>query len=183
MLKCVIKDEDKLTPKDNDQLEKLLIPLFSWSYHFTQSFKNSHTLYYGTKPKWRLLLYDGKELIGSISIVERKISSPFPLVIGGLGNLGIKELYQGKNLSFLIFEKVHEFMKEKCIDISLLFCIERLKGLYVKIGYIQIDKPVIFHQEGKTEEECLALFHPLLVSPEQAKQIKQKGLDIGEESW
>lgn len=183
MLRCLVKEEDQLTQEEIKQLEELLVPLFSWSYHFSQSFINNHTLYYSSKPKWRLLLYDGKELIGTLSIVERKISSHYPLIVGGLGNLCIKESHQGKNLSACIFKKVHEFMREEGINMSLLFCVERLKGLYIRLGYQQTVKPVLFHQEGKTEEESLALFYPISVTLEQVNTVKQNGLDIGQGTW
>ena len=90
-MKYIFKEEAQINAKDFSKLEELLVPLFSFSYHFTQSYKQKGVLYFSSKPKWRLFVYDNDKLIGSLSIVDRKISKPFPLRVAGLGNLGIKE--------------------------------------------------------------------------------------------
>ena len=126
----------------------------------------------------------GDELIGSLSIVERNIKKPLELIIGGIGNLGIKETYQKQGLATLMLNQSHMFMKQNGINFSLLFCIERLKPIYIKAGYQQIEKPVTFTNEsGKIEREELALFFPLLLNEETVALIQSQGLFIGKGTW
>lgn len=183
MFKCLIKKEDQLTPEEFKQLENLLVPLFSFSYHFTQSYQKNHTLYYSSKPQWRFLLCDDGELVGSLSIVKRAINKPFPIVIGGVGNVGIKKSHQGQGLALLMLKKAHEFMKDKKINISLLFCTKERQGLYLKSGYIKTEKPVLFFSKGQQQEEPLALFLPLKITSEQTKDIQKNGLNISQGTW
>jgi len=183
MATCVIKEEQEITRNEREQLKQLLLPLFSWSYHFTQSYQKNHTLYFSSKPQWRLFLYEEKTLVGSLSMVRRKVSTPFPLWIGGVGSLGIKESHQGRGLAVCMLEQTHAFLKKQGIHLSLLFCIEEKRRLYEKAGYLQIQKPVTYFSKGKREEEPLAFFFPLLLSPEQTSTIQHEGLHIGRGSW
>ncbi|MCL5675685.1 MAG: GNAT family N-acetyltransferase [Patescibacteria group bacterium] len=134
MFDFVFKEEDRLTKEEKQLLTQLLVPLFSFSYHFSQSYNKNKQLYYSSKPRWQLLLYHGKELVGSLSIVKRHLPKPFPVLVGGIGNLGIKENHQKKGLSLLMLKKTNEFMKKNGMQLSLLFCVEKLKGLNIKAG-------------------------------------------------
>jgi predicted N-acetyltransferase YhbS len=184
MYEYIFKGEDDLSKKDREQLRDLLVPLFSFSYHFTQSYQREGRLYYSSKPKWRLLVKDGNELIGSLSIVERHITKPFDLTIGGIGNVGVAQNYQKKGLATGMLHEAHGFMKQKGINLSLLFCIERLKPVYIKAGYLQIKKPVTYIDgNGKPGKEELALFFPISLDRKTAALIQFHGLDIGRGTW
>lgn len=184
MFDYIFKEEDSLLKEDKQQLEKLLVPLFSFSYHFTQSYKKEGKLYYSSKPKWRLLVKSNGELIGSLSIVKRHIKEPSGLIVGGIGNVGVKETFQKQGLVTRMLNKSHLFMKKNGINFSLLFCIERLKSVYIKAGYRQIEKSVTFSDENsRINKEELALFFPVLINKEDVTLIQFHGLNIGEGTW
>lgn len=183
MLTCLLKEENSLSLEDKRQLKELLVPLFSFSYHFSQSYHKNHTLYYSSKPTWRILLYQRKELVGSLSIVVRRINQPFSLVIGGVGNVGINKSHQGKGLALFMLKKANEFMKDQKVNINLIFCTENKKDLYIKAGYHQLEKPVTFYTKGELTEESLALFVPISLGAKQVNYIQHNGLHIGRGTW
>jgi len=143
----IFKNEDSISPDGFSELEELLVPLFSFSYHFMESYRKTGQLYYGSRPKWRLFLRDEDKLIGSLAIVERKLTKPFPLKIGGIGALGIKGSHQNQGFGGMILTKAHELMKREGFDVSMLFCLEKLKGFYLKCGYRLVNNPVVFTED------------------------------------
>lgn len=184
MLEFIFKEENNLSQNDKYQLEKLLVPLFSFSYHFMQSYKNKRRLYYSSKPKWRLFVKDGDKLIGSLSIVKRRITKPSDLTIGGIGNIGVQESYQKQGIATQMLGKSHAFMTRKHINFSLLFCVERLAQVYTKAGYRRIEQLVTFiNENGKKEKEELALFFPISLDKATATSIQTHSVAIGKGTW
>ncbi len=184
VLKYFFKKEGNLSKEDRQQLEELLVPLLSFSYHFTQGYKQEGKLYYSSKPNWRLLVKNRHELIGSLSIVERRLEKPFDLSVGGIGNLGVKNTYQKQGLATLMLEKSHLFMRARKLDLSLLFCVEKLKNFYLKVGYRQIKKPVVFTNENdQTEKEELAFFFPILLDERTSSSLRFSKLNLGKGTW
>jgi len=181
-MQYIFKLEEEIIPSEFIQLENLLVPLYSFSYHFTKSYQQKHVLYFSSKPKWRGFIYDNHELVGSLSIVERKLDNPFTLVIAGIGNLGIKESHQSKGLALLLLEHANTFTKEKGFNISLLFCTPRLSKLYIKAGYTKIKQPVVYEENGKIEEEPTAFAYPISVEQDKYVQIISDGLNVGKGS-
>ena len=184
MDKFIFKKEGSLTQNEFQELEKLLVPLFSFSYHFSQSYKQHHQLYYSSKPIWQMLVWDNNQLVGSLSIVKRVIDQPMKLIIGGIGNLGVKQEFQNKGLATKMLNKTNQFLEKNNFNFSLLFCVERLKEIYINAGYVQIDKPVTFiNDKGEIENEEVALFFPISLDQKSISLIKSKGLFIGQGSW
>jgi len=184
MIKYIFKKEGQVNPKEFSKLKSLLVPLFSFSHHFSQSYKKHGTLYFSSRPRYRLFVYNDDELIGSLSIVDRKINKPFLLRIAGLGNLAIKKSHQGRGLAGKTLKETHKFLKEKNMDISLLFCVEKLKYVYIKAGYQQLDKPVTYlDEENSISEESLSLLYPILASEDKVRKIMSEGIFIGKGSW
>ncbi|NMC36660.1 GNAT family N-acetyltransferase [Candidatus Beckwithbacteria bacterium] len=182
-MRYVFKLENKISSFEFSRLEDLLVPLFSFSYHFSKSYHGNHVLYFSSKPKWRLFLYDKNTLIGSLSIVERKIHTPFQLSIAGIGNLGIKPSYQAKGLAMSMLEHAHHFAKKQGMNISLLFCIPEKSNLYVKTGYAKLERPVFYEDNSETKMELLSYAYPLSIDKKKFDQIVNRELNIGKGSW
>lgn len=172
-----IKKEDDVTQLERQSLRNLLVPLFSWSPEIKKR------LYYSSKPVCRLLAYDRDELIGSLSIVERYISKPFPLKIAGIGNVAVKQSHQRKGYATDMLQRAHQFLAKEQFNLSLLFCSPDIMEVYKKSGYILMYKPVTFYSKSKLQAEDTALIYPINLTTDQQNSIIQSGLHIGKGTW
>lgn len=178
MEKIVFKEEKSLNKKDKEALHLLLNPLFTWSVDVRKK------LYYSSASRWRAMLYLNSNLIASLSIVSRrKIINCRPMLVGGIGNLGVVKKFQGKGYAARILELTKEFLRKKDVDFLLLFCGKDRVGLYLKCGYTQMKKSVSYYRGKQLKEEPVALFLPLNLSEEEKNFIFSRKIHIGRGTW
>lgn len=177
-MKILIKLETKLNKKERKLIYALQRSLFVWSKHLKKY------LYYSSRPKWRLMLWENNQLIGSVSIVERKIKLVGEhKTIGGVGNLGVKREIQGKGYARLMLKKAEGFMKKKRINFALLFCRKDRAGLYEKVGYQKMNRHVTYYSGSELSKEKTAMFLPINLDKEEISYLKDKVLHIGKGTW
>ncbi len=177
-MKVLIKPEAELNKKERRLIYALQRSLFVWSEHLKKN------LYYSSRPKWRLMLWENNQLIGSVSIVERKIKLAGKYkTVGGVGNLGIKKELQGKGYARLMLKKAEGLMKKEKIDFSLLFCGKDRCGLYEKVGYEKMNKYATYFSGSKLNRESIVMFLPINLTKQEASYLKNRVLHIGRGTW
>jgi len=177
-MKVLIKLEAELNKNERKSIYALQRSLFTWSEHLKKY------LYYSSCPKWRLMLWKGKQLIGSVSIVERKVKVGGKYkTAGGVGNLGIKKTQQGKGYARVLLKKARDLMEKEKIDFALLFCGEDRCGLYEKAGYKKMKKYVTYYSGSDLKKEPVAMFLPLNLTKKKINYLKRKVLHIGRGTW
>ncbi|MDO8497346.1 MAG: GNAT family N-acetyltransferase [bacterium] len=178
MKKYVIKEEKSLTRIERKSLYNLLPKLLIWSIHVKKY------LYYSSRPKWRLMLFEDGELVGSLSIVKRKVNiNHSQFYIGGIGNVGIKKEYQGKGLAQKMLTYAEQFMKRNDINFGLLFYDDKRIKLYSKVGYQKLHKEVTYFSKSKLKREPIAMLLPIKLNREDISSIRQSVLHIGRGTW
>jgi len=177
-MQILIKLETKLNKKERGSIYALQRSLFVWSKHLKKY------LYYSSRPKWRLMLWENNQLIGSVSIIKRKIKLGGRYkTIGGVGNLGVKKEFQGKECARLMLKKTEGFMKKEKIDFALLFCGKDRRGLYEKVGYEKMNKYATYYSGPKLNKEPIAMFLSINLTKEEISYLKDRVLHIGRETW
>lgn len=177
-MKLLIKLETKLNKKERSAIYNLQRSLFTWSEHLEKY------LYYSSRPKWRLMLWKDNQMIGSVSILKRRVRlAEKHKIIGGVGNLGIKREFQGKGYAQFMLKKTKSFMKKKEIDFALLFCGEDRTGLYKKVGYQKMGRYVTYYSGSKLKKERVAMFLPIHLNKELSGYLKKNVLHVGRGTW
>jgi predicted acetyltransferase len=177
-MKLIIKLETKLNKKERGLIYSLQRSLFTWSEHLKKY------LYYSSRPKWRFMLWKDKQMIGSVSILKRRVKlAGKRKIIGGMGNLGIKREFQGKGYAQFMLKRTRSFMEKKGIDFALLFCGKDRMKLYKKVGYQKMGKYVTYYSGSKLKKEMVAMFLPIHLSRDLSDYLKKNILHVGRGTW
>lgn len=174
-MKLLIKLEARLSKEERKAIYRLQRSLFTWSSHLKKY------LYYSSRPKWRLMLWEDNRLVGSVSVVKRRVSfAGQSLIIGGVGNLGVKREFQNKGYARFLLKRAKELIKKEEINLGLLFCGEDRTRLYKKVGYERMEKYATYYSGSKLKKERVAMFLPIHLTRKQTSCLKKKSCTSAE---
>ena len=178
MQKIVVKLEERLLKKERSAIYALQRSLFTWSEHLKKY------LYYSSRPKWRILLWHNNQLVGSVSIVIRNVwVGKKRRQLGGIGNLGIREEFQGRGNAMVLLREVEKLLRKEKVDFALLFCDQDRKGFYKKAGYIELEKSATYYSGSKLKRDENPMLLPIILTKEEISFLTKNSLHIGRGIW
>lgn len=99
-----------------------------------------------------VLAKDGNKKIGLIEIFLKKNAflGKKNIYIGGIGGVVVSAQYRHKGVATKMLLKTLEILKKERTDAAMLCTdIERLGGLYKKVGFLEIGRPYFFLDKNK----------------------------------
>lgn len=118
--------------------------LMMWeSYDYVKNSKEQDFFYHllmtepGFQPEQLRLLWDDNRIAATVMVANRTmVDSGEKIKLGGVGNVAVHPDYRGKGYSVALLEDAIEYMSGIGCQVSTLYTGH--KGLYEKVGYIQM---------------------------------------------
>jgi aminoglycoside 2'-N-acetyltransferase I len=137
-----IKHTSELTPAENSavaSLDKLAFFGDPWA-----------DFYQWAEADWRVLVYEGNELVSTLEIVERNAKAGTqPVFLGGIGGVCTHPDCRGRGLASLAMQAAAEFMRQQLkVEFGLLMCDIKRIHLYGSLGWQVINGALYFDQPG-----------------------------------
>lgn len=185
-----VADEQGISPRLDRAIRETLVACFPADREYYQRRSWWHCI-----PSYRVL---GRDSHGSIvahtAIVERVVSVGPPLIAGGgkargseVRVAGIQSFcvlpgLRGTGLSDKMMSAAMEEAYRRDFDAGLLFCLDTLAAVYVRMGWRKLDVAVYMAEQksGKTliPAKNVTMFYPL-----RTKQFPPGDIDLSDSDW
>jgi predicted acetyltransferase len=119
---------------------------------------------YFSKPDLILVGYYEGKIAGLLEIFLRKFNfGKKEIRMGGLGGMVVDKNLRRRGFATQILQKAIDEMKNRNMDISMLCTdLEKLSGLYGKVGFIPLGRPYFyFDKNGKEEIDYAGMIAPV----------------------
>jgi predicted GNAT family N-acyltransferase len=101
---------------------------------------------------WHIIVRIGEELVSHVEIVERDARvGRDQIKLAGIGGVLTLPEWRGLGLAQAGMQKTQEFMcEELAVDFGLLMCDREMVPYYSRLGWVEVDGPLIYDQpQGK----------------------------------
>lgn len=153
----------------------------NWGKHYDTP--EQIKLKYFATPDFLVIGYYKNKVAGLLEVFLREIIfSGKKITMGGIGGMVVDKKLRRKGFATQILKAAMEELKDEKIDISMLCTdIEKLSGLYGRVGFVPLGRPYyFFDKNGCEENDEMGMIAPVN-SPSLFKDIlnSKEKLNVG----
>lgn len=99
---------------------------------------------------WRVLLWDGDELVSHVGLVRRTVTAgEEPIDVTGFGWVGTLAAWRGRSIGSAAMRHAATYMRDELrTEAGLLVCAARTAPFYRQLGWREAGGPLTFAQPG-----------------------------------
>jgi len=176
-----IVNEQDISSELDKAIRKILVVCFPADCEYYQRQSWWHCI-----PSYRVLVRDEKgSIVAHTAVVERIVTVGSKLSevrVAGVQSFCVLPSYRGTGLSDNVMSAAMEEANRRGFDAGLLFCVDRLKTVYGRMGWVKLDAAVYMadDREGRIliPAKNIAMFYPL-----RAKQFPAGDIDLAGTDW
>lgn len=140
-----------------------------------------------SRPKARILAFEGDQIIGRIMLHERTIKfRDKDIAMGGIGGVCTHRNKRNQGIATQMLERAMKILKEWDCDIAYLCAeIDKTGSLYGRVGFVPLNKPYTFYgRSGSLYEHKNGMIAPLNSREifDDVLHTKEK-LHLGKGNW
>ena len=179
----VIVEESQVSQELNAKLKKLLCKCFP-----KDKAVFSETRYWNNvPPKWPVAIEEDDSPIACCAVIERQINiADKPYIITGIGNVCVDPDYRGKGLAKKILVQAMIEAENRGYDFGILFCKEKIKDVYEKMGWLLISNTDIVRLNENGQPQSWNLWRGqdvMMYFPLKTEKLPQGVIHLNGLNW
>lgn len=171
--------ESEISEKLNAAIGKTLSVCFP---HHKDEFSKAHYLN-DNKPVFSVIIEDGGSAIAYVGVIDRTIKlGRKKYRVAGVQNVCVLPKYRHRRLSDGVLKAAMEEAHTRRFDFGLLFTQQKIKKVYARNGWLQINKSKFIRTENSVNiempSESVKMYYPLAV-----KDFPTGDVDLQGNKW
>jgi len=159
-----IVKETEITKKLNAAIGKTLAVCFP---HHKDIYSKTHYSY-DNKPVFSVIIEDGSNVIAYAGVIDRTIKvGGKKYRVAGVQNVCVLPKYRGWQLSDSVLKAAMQEANTQRFDFGLLFTQEKIKKVYARCGWLQIENRKFIRTENgvniEMPTESIKMYYPFAV--------------------